>query len=338
MSNGAGHRVSSGEAADERIEALLAELERVEIGPMPRSRAERTLDLLSRVQTVAASKMCDVTRTVSAADSGSDPAEILRTKACLPRRESKRMAKVARQLTDMPKVREKFAEGRINLDQATALANAAEKVGPDTVEADQDLLESADRLLPDTFDRHTRRWSDRKLIERGVNLLERQRRAREAKLWLDDQSGLGMLLAKLPAPQFTHLRQAIDHHYLQLLRRDGADGQDPDEARKPNQRLADTIFKLLTNRDANTGEFIEDTPGVKAKASTQVILVAPMGVVDGTNPKDHVEMVGAGPVPRQILETLTPDTELAGMVFDRAGRPLWLGRKQRLANAARALP
>ena len=97
------------------------------------------------------------------------------------------------------------------------------------------------------------------------------------------------------------------------------------------------MFELLTNRDAVTGEFIGETVGVKAKASTQVILVAPYGVVDGTNPNGHCEIVGVGPVPRRILETLSPDTELAGMVFDRMGRPLWLGRKQRLANAAQRL-
>ena len=27
------------------------------------------------------------------------------------------------------------------------------------------------------------------------------------------------------------------------------------------------------------------------------------------------------PVPRQILEALTPDTEQTGMIFDRTGRP-----------------
>ena len=170
-----------------------------------------------------------------------------------------------------------------------------------------------------------------------MNPLERQRRAREAKLWVEDQTGLGMLLAKLPAPQFNHLRQAIDRHYMVLLRRDGSDGRDPDSLRSPKQRMADAVLELVTNRDAYTGEFIEEMPGVKAKASTQVILVAPFGLVDGTNPQDHVEMIGVGPVPREILGTLTPDTELAGMIFDRAGRPLWLGRNQRLANAAQRL-
>ena len=335
--NGSGQRAGSLHAVDDRLAALLTELERIEIGPMSRPRTERTLDLLGRFHTRVASLMCDVTTTMREGDSDSDPAEVLRTRARLPQRESKRMAKVARQLSDMPKVKEKFAEGHITLDQATALADAAEKVGSDAVESDSDLLESADQMLPDTFSRHAKKWSDRKLIEQGVNLLERQRRAREAKLWVEDRTGLGVLMAKLPAPQFTHLRQAIDHRYLELLRRDGADGRDPDKVRSPKQRLVDTVFELVCNRDANTGEFIDEMPGVKAKASTQVILVAPMGVVDGTRPGDHVEMIGVGPVPRQILETLTPDTELAGMIFDRAGRPLWLGRRQRLANAPQRL-
>ena len=50
-----------------------------------------------------------------------------------------------------------------------------------------------------------------------------------------------------------------------------------------------------------------------------------------------MEIIGVGPVPRNILATLTPDTELAGIIFDRAGRALWLGRNQRLANAAQRL-
>ena len=60
-------------------------------------------------------------------------------------------------------------------------------------------------------------------------------------------------------------------------------------------------------------------------------------MVDGTNPNGTCEIIGVGPVPRQILRTLTPDTELAGMIFDRKGRPLWLGRNQRLANAAQRM-
>ena len=323
--------------ASHRIAAALRELHRVEIGPMSRDEAEETLRLLSRTQSVVTSLMCDVTRQVAVSDSDTDPAEVLRQGARLPGRESKRMAKVARQLSEMPKVKERFATGEITPDHVNALANAAEKVGPQAVEADNSLIEAADQLLPDSFDRHARKWSHQKLIEAGLDPLERQRRAREAKLWVEKETGLGVLMAKLPRPQFEYLRQAVDNHYMHHLRRDSADGQDPDLVRNPKHRLADVVFELLTNRNADSGDFMTGTVGVKAKAATQLILVAPFGVVDGTNPHGACEIIGVGPVPRHILTTLSPDTELAGMVFDRAGRPLWLGRKQRLANAAQRL-
>ena len=255
----------------------------------------------------------------------------------MPGRESKRMARIAKQLSDMPKVKERFATGEITPGHVKALANAAEKVGAGVVDADETLLEAADGMLPDSFDRYARKWSERKLIEQGLDPLERQRRAREAKMWVDKDTGLGILMAELPRPQFEQVRQAVDNHYKHHLRQDSADGQDPDEVRTPKQRLADVVFELATNRDAVTGEPIGEDFGVKAKASIQLILTASLGVVDGTDPEGQVEIIGVGPVPRQILKTLSPDTELAGMIFDRTGRPLWLGRNQRLANAPQRL-
>ena len=327
----------SGNDAADRISAALGELNRVRIGPMSRADADRTLGLLSQAQSVVKSLMFDVARRVSDSDSDTDPAEVLRQGARVPGRESKRMAKVARQLAEMPKVRERFAAGDITPDHVNALANAAEKVGPQAVEADEALLEAADQLLPDSFDRHARNWSHRKLIEAGVDPLERQRKAREAKLWVEKDTGLGVLMAKLPRPQFEHLRQAVDSHYLHHLRRDSANGGDPDEIRTPKQRLADAVYELATNRDSVTGEFVTEHVGIKAKASTQLIVTAPIGAIDGTNPNGQVEIIGVGPVPRSVLASLTPDTELAGMIFDRKGRPLWLGRNRRLGNAAQRL-
>ena len=289
---------------------------------------------------MVSSLLCDVANQIETGDgeSGVDPGEVLRQEARLPQRESKKMAKVARRLQEMPKVRERFAAGQITVYHVNALANAAEKVGAEAVDGDDRLIEAADRLLPDSFDRHARRWSDEKLIERGVDPLERQRRAREAKLWVEKETGLGVLMAKVPRPQFEHLRQAIDSRYMSQLRQDGAGGRDPDLVRSPKQRVADVVFELLTNRrDADTGEPLAGTVGVKAKASTQLILLAPLGVVDGTDPDGVFEIIGVGPVPPSVLTTLSPDTEVAGMIFDRQGRPLWLGRNQRLANAAQRL-
>ncbi len=320
---------------DPRIGVALAELKQARIGSMSRAAADETLASLTRIQSVAASLMCDVAERLATTDI--DPAEVLRQGTRLPTRESKRIAKMGNQLKVMPKVKERFATGDITTNHVNALVNAAEKVSPEVVDTDQDLLAAAGRLPADNFGQHTRKWSERKLIEQGLDPLERQRRAREAKLWVEADTGLGVLMAKLPRPQFEQVRQAVDDHYLHHLRQDGADDRDPDTVRTPKQRVADVVFELLTNRNALSGKPITDQVGIKAKASTQLIIAANLDVIDGTQADGNVEMIGVGPVPPSILKTLTPDTELAAMIFDRAGRPLWLGRNQRLGNAAQRL-
>ncbi len=325
------------QGSDRRIAAALTELQQARIRPMSQTEADETLGMLSRIQSVAASLMCDVTSMLATTNNKIDPAEVLRQAGKLPGRESKRMAKTAKQLSDMPNVKERFATGDITPNHVNALANAAEKVGPDVVDADQTLLEAADQMPPDTFGRHARRWSEKKLIERGLDPLERQRRAREAKLWVEGDTGLGVLMAKLPRLQYEQVRQAVDRHYLHHLRQDSAHGRSPDETRTPKHRLADVVYELLTGRSALSGDIIADQIGIKAKAATQLIVTAPMGVVDGTDPDGQVEIIGVGPVPRRFLQTLSPDTEVAGMIYDRTGRPLRLGRNQRLGNAAQRL-
>ena len=329
---GGGADNADGDGTEQRIAAAIGELEQVHIKVMSRSRADSALGLLGRLQAMTASLICDVTRVVSVSDSDTDPVEVLRQGARLSGRDAQRMTKVARHLSDMPNVVERLAAGDITLGHAEALVDAAEKVGPEAVEGDGALFESADTKRPDAFRRRARDWSNRKLIEAGVDILERQRRAREAKVWVEKGSGMGMLFAKLPASRFGHVRQAVDTRYMYLLRRDGADGRDPDEVRTPKQRLADVLFELLTNRDPDTGDFLTEDVDMRAKASTQLVITAEKGVIDGTNPRGRCEIIGVGPAPRQILRTLSPDTELCGMVFDRAGRVLWLGRKQALGE------
>ena len=322
---------------DPRIAAARALLEEARIRTMSQQDTDQTLRDLSRIQSISASLMYDVTDMVAATNRHADPAEVLRQGARMPTRESNKMTRIAQQLSDMPKVKEKLATGEITPGHVNALANAAEKVGPQAVDGDDTLLEAADRMLPDTFGNHARKWSEQKLIEAGVDPLERQRRAREAKLWVEKDTGLGVVMAKLPRPQYEQVRQAVDHHYLHHHRQDSTDGRDADEVRTPKQRLADVVYELVTNRSALTGKSLSDQVGIKAKASTQVIITAQTGVIDGTDPGGKVEIVGVGPVPPRILQTLTPDTELAGMIYDRAGRILWLGRNQRLGNAAQRL-
>ena len=208
----------------------------------------------------------ELTRQVTTANPGTDAVKVLKQKSRLSGRDAKRMAKVAERLPDLPNVAEALADGEITVDHAKAMADAADKVGPDVVDSDPWLLEEATKSGPDWFARKVRDWSNQKLIEAGIDILERQRRAREAKLWTDPKTGMGMIFAKLTPAQFAHLQQAADAHYLELLRRDRADGQDPDRVRTPAQRMADALVRLFTNLDTYSGVIPDRQHGSKGQS------------------------------------------------------------------------
>lgn len=224
---------SGGCDAGEQMAVLLEQLDRFVAVEVSSSHAGEALGCLEQFQTRVASNMCNLARRVATDNPGTDTVDVLKQKTRLSERDANKLAKVADRLYEMPRVAEKFAEGDITLDHAAALANAAERVGPEAVDADRTLLEESKNTVAETFSRRTRDWVNRQLIEAGVDIVERQRQARDAKLWTDPNSGMGMLFAKLPPAQFNHLQEMVDRRYLQLLRDDETDGRSPDEVLTP---------------------------------------------------------------------------------------------------------
>ena len=74
-----------------------------------------------------------------------------------------------------------------------------------------------------------------------------------------------------------------------------------------------------------------------SRAPNQVVIIAEIGVIDSTEPDGLCEHLGAGPVPPQILDNLSPDTRISGALFDQTGEVLWLGRSRRHASVAQQL-
>ena len=75
----------------------------------------------------------------------------------------------------------------------------------------------------------------------------------------------------------------------------------------------------------------------RVRVSNQLVVVADIGVIDGTDPGGRCEILGTGPVPSSVIGQLSPDTAVAGMIFGGDGQPLWLGRGRRLASVAQHL-
>ena len=147
---------------------------------------------------------------------------------------------------------------------------------------------------------------------------------------------MGILNAELDPIIFGQVRQALDKR-TDLLRRDDSGGEvPPDDVRTGDQRRADALMELITGRRAHTLEPLPDRQ-VSGKELTQLVVVADLGLLDGSRPDGECEILGTGPVPPSVLDRLSPDSSVCGIIFGGKGRVLWLGRNQRLGNGAQRL-
>jgi len=309
-----------------------------------------------RLKTAADSLLCRIAAEVR--DSGSAEA-VLQKATRMSKRDAKRLAKVAGGLCELPNVAGRFACGDMTLEHTAALVDTAGQTGAAAVDANTALLERAGEVPADLFARDARRFAAQSAADRGEELLRRQRKARRVSLFTDCDTGMGRLSGFFDPVSFGLIRQAIDSRTNLLRRTDNTNtntataahegaGADGGGWRTDAQRRADAFFELVTERDALTHEFLEppgpnSTPGTgkrrarAGRACTQLVVVADIGVLDGTDPKGRCEIPGTGPVPPSVLTRLSPDAKLAGMIFDGGGRALWLGRNRRIANLAQHL-
>jgi len=304
---------------------------------------------------------------IDSSGTSASPQKVLQDSTRMSKRDANRMAKTAKGLEELPNVKERLASGKISLEHAGLLVNTAKETGPAAVDNNTRLLDRASETPPDLFAGEAKRFAHKVSDDHGEKLFNRQRRRRKAALWKDTESGMGRLNAELDPVRYGLVEQALQDHAEALRRADlaeaGAGGSG--QARTRQQRLADALTERLTGLDAlnhatleldqTTGSDIGDRQSGGDKGNTdnvnrtgtarsgpgrargakppQLVIVADIGLIDGTDPNGRCEIPGTGPVPPAILDTLTPDTKLAGMIFAGNGRPLWLGRSRRDASA-----
>ena len=410
----------------------LAWLDQVSVAGLSGPELRGLAAVLGRIKNKADSVLCEVAAAVSQSGAGSAAAtEVLQDSVRMSGREARRVARVAEQLAAMPNTAERLASGDITMDHATALANAAEQCGADTVDGDAGLLDRAGEASSDAFAREARGFAARQSPDRGEARLERQHRARTASMFVDRDTGMGRVCADFDPVSFNLVEQAVDNRTDALWRADGGRDGKPDQVRTSAQRRADAVFELITGRNADTrqpagvliaaGQPAGGQPadsgsragldgraqvsnrrsaggrpagsgaragsngraqvsnrqsaggpsassgtragsngraqvsnrqsaggrpagsGARAgsngrvRVSNQLVVVADIGVIDGTDPNGRCEILGTGPVPPSVIGQLSPDTAMAGMIFGGNGQPLWLGRSRRLASAAQHL-
>ena len=274
--------------------------------------------------------------------------------AQLSARDAHRLTKTAKQLDQMPNVSERLNAGDLPLDNLLSLGRAAQQCGASAVDSSPELLDRAASHDAGQFAGEALEFARHHDPTRGEELLARQRKNRRGSLGIDAE-GMGRITAETDPVSFALLRQAIDERRDHLWRQDGGRDGTPEQVRNNSQRTVDAIFELCTGLDALTHRSLSQPDGADGShtrassgartgagfsagsgartrwARTPIYLVG-VGLVDGTNPDDFCELLGTGPVPPSVLDRISPDALVAGIIYDGEGRPLWLGRTIRVGS------
>ena len=259
--------------------------------------------------------------------------EALVAGARLSGRSARRVTDVARQVEEMPNVGRLVDRGDLPLESVFALGAAARQCGAGVVHGSDELLYQATVRDAGSFSRFARRFAQRHDPSAGGDLLKGQRNSRKADLVVGSD-GMGVLNGEMDPVSFGLLEQAVDERRDYLWRKDGGRDGTPDAVRSNGQRTMDAVFELCTGRDALTYEPLaadEGPRGTRRLPPGRIIAVT-AGVVDGTDRDGSCEIIGVGPVPPTVLDSISPDDRLVGAIFGGNGQPLWLGRTERLAS------
>jgi len=259
--------------------------------------------------------------------------EALVAGAKLSGRSAKRVTDAARTVEAMPNVGRLLDAGELTLESVFALGSAAKQCGAAVVDGSDELLYQAATRDAGSFSRVARRFAQRHDPSAGGDLLKGQRNSRKADLFVGGD-GMGVMKGEMDPVSFGVLEQAVDERKDHLWRKDGGRDGTPDAVRNNGQRTMDAIFELCTGLDALTHEPLpaDDGPRGWRRLPPGRIIAVTAGVVDGTDPDGSCEIIGVGPVPPTVLDSISPDDRLVGAVFGGNGQPLWLGRMERLAS------
>ena len=230
---------------------VVARASRVPLGDAGCETLADVIVVTARLRSAADAVLLAATAALEAASVGSGRSA-LRERARLSKRDAKRTVETGKQVALMPNVARGLAAGELNVEHAAVLADAARRTGPDAVDSAAELLEAAAHVSPETLRDQAKKFAARHDPAAAQSELGRQRRERCASLFVDESSGMGVLHAQFDPVSFALVRQALENYNDALWRLDGGRDATPNQIRDYRQRLADSLFEMVTDRNALT--------------------------------------------------------------------------------------
>ena len=266
---------------------------------------------------------------------GEDAVEELCRQFGLGRHRARQQAKTSNALKGLPTTLEAAKEGWISIDHARLMGESHERAAL-TQAQELELITLAISEDLDQFKKTVVRSEDERRADDGLTPQERQRERRSGKVF-DGDDEMVILYAQFDRIAGERVKTALHNLSDRLFREDAKTGSD----RTHEQRNADALVALITQRPENSGSPSDDIPDgssecdeIAPQATTLIVSVdydtlsgqlKNAGLIDGT------------PIDIDDLRHIACDAGIVPAIFAADGQPLYMGRKQRAVTSAQKL-
>ncbi len=311
--------------AIERIEAAAHQaLAAVNSGSLSNAEARRVLSACKPAIAVLTAAQTAAARVVAGTERhGDGGAQILADSAGLTRRDAHGQIKTAEVLQAAPVVRDAVASGRVSQANARRLAEVISKSEAKQVESDDSLLQQAESMRPEVFAREARRWTADRQRDGGEGEFRRLRARRSVRIF-DGDDGMVHLRGELDPVTGRRIANRLNIEARRLHSSDQTSSASRSgEKRSRPQCLADALDYLTAGSGA-------DGANGAAKVQADICVTAH---VDEESGRLIGELPDGSRLPKSVLDELTCNAVITGVVFDRKGKAIWRTTAGRDATA-----
>ncbi len=254
---------------------------------------------------------------------GDGGAQVLADTAGMHRSDAHSRVKTAQVIRAAPAVRDAVESGRVSHANAKRLADAIDKTSADVVDSDGDLLAKAESMRPEQFTREARRWVADCQHDGGEGAHARQRATRCVRIWHNDDDGMVHLRGEFDTVTGRRIENRLRAEARRLHDTDKTQAADNDVGRRSfDQCMADALDNLTSSGGASDGG---------GKPFADICVVAH---VDDTTGELIAELPDGERLPKAVLEQLSCNAKLTGVVYDRKGKPIWRTHSRRTVTEA----
>jgi hypothetical protein len=276
-------------------------------------RARAWLDALDVRISLRAAELADC-------GSGDDPETVLTGGGRRGMRDAEAAARRGDVCAQMTDVHDALAAGEVSaghVDAVARLVHQLDGAGRSELAAlEPALVASAKQHTVEEFGRECRDLERMLARDEGISRLERQKRARRLKRWVDRTTGMCHTHLELDPESDAKVSAALGEAIA--AERAKADGQ-----RSWNQLQADALVGLVT-----------DARSLDRRVPELAVLIDRDTLVDGLHERSVCETADGNPLPPETIRRLGCDADILPVVLGAHGEPLDVGRTQRLATRA----